>query len=747
MPFAFQNLPAAGYVIQALCWTLIHSLWQSLIAAVVAGCIIVITKKSSSSLRYTLLTLLFFVCMAVSSGTFIRLLYQSEQQAATGNVTQQRYISSGSSQVTFFPPGRGTANAKVTLPEQTPPPLSARIEKFCNDHAFSIVSFWMIFLMVKLWRTGISLNYIRRIRRYKTSAAPDYWSDRILELAASLGMQTPIQLLESGLITVPMVIGFIKPVILVPLGILTELPPDQLEAVLLHELAHIRRKDYLVNLIQNFAEALFFFNPALLWISSLIREERENCCDDVAIGATRSKSQLIHALVAFQEYGDRIPAFALAFPGRKTHLLDRVKRIVYNRNKTLNAMEKTLLAACLLTAGTLTVAFSPLNPHRSLSHLETAIARLANRDTVPPVAPVPPVSPAIAPAAPVTDFAAPVVAAPVPNAAVPSVPAQFAQLAPLPVAPVTNIIMPVAPITNIAMPVAPIAPRAAIDTMPVPPPLPRLRISSDELQGGTFRGSLKADGDVIEYARGILTKDNTTKYFLGTNLVVQTNGVTTALYINSKRIPNDQLGNYKLQVDAIIDQLDAESKRQARAYAQDYAASSAAEGRGYVASNNGGDVIIRGKGVSGRAQSITIGKGDSALTVTSITDNGTTEDVLITTTVSGDGSSNTSGGGNVNATSYSVDSVRAYSTLGYNNTITDGNRPILDAILEEHLASDTKELSFSLTYHHFIINGVHQSDEVFNRFRDRYVKGKKDSYNYIRKDGSITSTIGESTSN
>jgi beta-lactamase regulating signal transducer with metallopeptidase domain len=83
---------------------------------------------------------------------------------------------------------------------------------------------------------------------------------------------------------------------------LTTLPASEIEAILLHELAHIRRRDYLVNLLQSFSDIIFFFNPAVLWLSSLIRDERENCCDDIAIGEVKNKKQFIHALLSFQEY-------------------------------------------------------------------------------------------------------------------------------------------------------------------------------------------------------------------------------------------------------------------------------------------------------------------------------------------------------------------------------------------------------------------------------------------------------------
>ena len=99
----------------------------------------------------------------------------------------------------------------------------------------------------------------------------------------------------------PVVIGHLKPVILIPLGCLAGLPADQVEAILLHELAHIRRSDYFVNFLQNITESIFFFNPGLLWISSLIKEERENCCDDIALEQTKNKRGLVQALISFKE--------------------------------------------------------------------------------------------------------------------------------------------------------------------------------------------------------------------------------------------------------------------------------------------------------------------------------------------------------------------------------------------------------------------------------------------------------------
>jgi hypothetical protein len=140
-------------------------------------------------------------------------------------------------------------------------------------------------------------------------------------------------------------------------GFINALTKDEVEAILAHELAHIRRRDYLVNLLQSFMEIVFFFNPAVLWISELIKAERENCCDDIAIACTNSKYGYIQALLSCQEYQPS-PGLGMAMAGQKSNLLDRVKRIVNNNNQSLNIMEKTLLTIGLVAAGICTVAFS-----------------------------------------------------------------------------------------------------------------------------------------------------------------------------------------------------------------------------------------------------------------------------------------------------------------------------------------------------------------------------------------------------
>ena len=279
-------------IIRALCWTLLHSLWQGLILAVVAGIVMVLTKRAKSATRYTILGFLVLGFLAVSGFTFFREL---RMPASTGGqMTGLGYATP--SQV--LAPVEGISGAAVANPQ--PASIIGQLVQYFNTHASVVVVVWFIVFVARLVNLLSGLVYAQRIRHYQTRPAPAEWLARLAVLLGRLGITRPVGLLESALIKVPVVVGWLKPVILLPIGMLAQLPADQVESILLHELAHISRRDYLFNFAQHFVDTMYFFNPALLWVSSLIRTERENCCDDVAIRETRSRRKLIEALVSFQ---------------------------------------------------------------------------------------------------------------------------------------------------------------------------------------------------------------------------------------------------------------------------------------------------------------------------------------------------------------------------------------------------------------------------------------------------------------
>lgn len=180
---------------------------------------------------------------------------------------------------------------------------------------------------------------------------PVLWQDRMERLSKKLSLKRKVRLLESALVTVPMVIGWIKPVILIPVGAVNGLTMEQAEAVLAHELAHISRHDFLINLLQSLVEVIFYFNPAVWWISAVIRAERENCCDDIALGLCENRLAYAKALVVIQEQNKtRVPGMALAFSNRRKQMLNRIGRILNHPQNKSKIMEKFVITSLLILA-------------------------------------------------------------------------------------------------------------------------------------------------------------------------------------------------------------------------------------------------------------------------------------------------------------------------------------------------------------------------------------------------------------
>ncbi|WP_118973888.1 M56 family metallopeptidase [Taibaiella koreensis] len=329
-------------LVQALYLTLAHSLWQGLLLAAVTGFIILSTRRAPAVRRYNLLTAALLLFVAGSVLTFIG--SWPPEEAGNGTAVAFTY-------------GRvNLAAMPVTVSGETS--WVQNLIGFCNRNAGNIVLLWLAVVGLRSLSLVAGIRSLRRLRYSADFRAEPVWASVVHDLAARAGVRQVVRLAESAAIKVPMVMGHLKPLILLPVGLLTALPLAEIEAILLHELAHIRRRDYLVNLLQCFTETLFFFNPAVWWLSSLMRTEREHCCDDITLTQVGSKKHYINALVSCQEYVLQMPACAVALNGGKNNLLHRVKRIVSHKNPSLNLVEKSLLTICLLGSGLLMVAFS-----------------------------------------------------------------------------------------------------------------------------------------------------------------------------------------------------------------------------------------------------------------------------------------------------------------------------------------------------------------------------------------------------
>jgi beta-lactamase regulating signal transducer with metallopeptidase domain len=301
------------------------------------------TIKSRSAIRYHLVAALFFLLLAACGACFFIELFAA-------GATRDQLLSTTSEAIEI---------SRLKLFFQA-------FVEFYAAHTSWILTGWAVIFCWKAVQLSGAIAYNHRLKKQRIPINDLQWNTSFSRLAAKLGIKKKIAFVESAIIKIPVVIGHVKPVIFLPVGVLNNLSVEEVEAVLLHELAHIKRNDYLVNLGQLLAEAIFFFNPAILWISSLLREERENCCDDIAITATKNKKQFIQALVSFREYASINPRYTVAFPASKNQLLKRVNRIIFDRNNNLDTSGRMLIMTSLVILGILGIAASKMHTRAAL---------------------------------------------------------------------------------------------------------------------------------------------------------------------------------------------------------------------------------------------------------------------------------------------------------------------------------------------------------------------------------------------
>lgn len=326
--------------------TLLHSLWQGLALALITALMLMFTSKSSAKLRYNLLITGLILFAVSSSFSFV---YEWQQSTQTDFETLRAIAPLVDDQ---------QIQANVPLTGAEPVDLIQKAVRYFSGYASTIVLIWFLVICARSVQLFAGLYSIKRIRNTQVSPAGIYWENKVKALALQFGITQVVQIVQSGIVKVPMVVGHLKPLILVPIGLINGLSEKEVEAIICHELAHIKRRDYLVNILQSLMEIVFFFNPAVLWVSKLIREERESCCDDMTISSTHDKVNYISALISCQEFQPGNPEYAMAISGKNDQLVQRVKRMVSNDTPSLNNIEKGILAVGLVAAVTLTAAFS-----------------------------------------------------------------------------------------------------------------------------------------------------------------------------------------------------------------------------------------------------------------------------------------------------------------------------------------------------------------------------------------------------
>ena len=338
MNVTISDILSAGWV-NALGWTLLHSLWQALIVlGLIVGAMRLIPSRQST-LRYAVACLGLLLCVMLSVATFI--------------VALGEYPSGGNAEHPPTSVFHQAAFQQIHSQEEVGL-ISLTVSALERNMQWVVMAWAAGFLFFAL-RLCMGLWYTYRIRS-SAQLVDGHWQAFISESAEKLGITRFVRLAESAAIVTPMVIGFLKPFILVPAGMLAGLTPTQLETVLLHELAHVRRKDFLLNFLQTVIETIFFFNPFVWILSNEIRKEREYCCDDLVVGQHADTSAYAHALVQLAEVRLAAPLFALPLTDDKNILLHRIKRIMEKSIKH-SGKSRLILPAIILFLGLLSISW------------------------------------------------------------------------------------------------------------------------------------------------------------------------------------------------------------------------------------------------------------------------------------------------------------------------------------------------------------------------------------------------------
>lgn len=315
-------------MIERLGWTLVHFVWQAAAVAMLLAVVLRGLRRSSSNVRYVV------ACMAMALIVALPLVTMSLVEASRPVAEAGPTLDTAPMSVV---PVEVIEVAELPIePFDTPVPAmptqvvrvpwTQRAANALEPALPWLVSGWLLGVFgLSAWHLGGWVQLQRMKRRLVSKVAAPVHA-RAAELAGRLGIRRAIGLWASPLIDVPAVVGWVKPVILLPVGVVAGLSVEQLEAIIAHELAHVRRWDYLVNLAQTVVEILGFYHPAVWWVSHRIRDERENCCDDLAVQVCGDSRRYARALTCLEELRHHSTELAVAASGGS--LVGRIARLL-----------------------------------------------------------------------------------------------------------------------------------------------------------------------------------------------------------------------------------------------------------------------------------------------------------------------------------------------------------------------------------------------------------------------------------
>lgn len=320
-------------LVRALGLTILDSLWQGAAVLLLCTLLLLLMRRQPAQLRFKLVLVCILALPVLATISFTA--HYDPPVSTTSPLTVS------SSQTQLF------SGADTLLPAEVPAPgLLASWQEWALANARWVALAWIAGMLIFSLRLAGGLYMVWSIKTSVKEPDDPRWLEKLNNLCSTLKLRIPVAIKESVKVSSPVVMGYFKPIIIFPLGLLQGLHTDEVEAILLHELAHIKRHDYLLNLLVSLLQVLFFYHPAYWWLQRQLDNEREYSCDDLVLGQTNGLT-LIKALTSVKEFQLHHYSPALGFASQKNQLLKRVERIMKKKTRT-NWMGSLVSTSALL---------------------------------------------------------------------------------------------------------------------------------------------------------------------------------------------------------------------------------------------------------------------------------------------------------------------------------------------------------------------------------------------------------------
>jgi len=351
------NTLPLSVVTQWLAWILIHCVWEGVLIAGLLWLVLKVIPANACRLRYVTGCFALTVVAAAPIATEYvlrdepswRIRALQDSPVSSDNTAKSEAVTPATRDVFETSGSPIEVSSAIVLPSVDSMSASDQVRRLINRSATWLVTAWLIGVIVSSIRLLTSFCGVQSLRASGRPIRDSQLQSAFARLLQQIQLQSTVLLLESAAVQVPTVIGWLKPVVLLPLTATTGLSNTQLEALLAHELAHVKRCDYLINLLQTLIETVLFYHPAVWWISSQIRNEREHCCDMIAVRLTANRELYASSLFGLAKTSCSVRRPIVAANGG--NLVERIRRVLQVDTAEAQELRPGTLSGIMAVAG------------------------------------------------------------------------------------------------------------------------------------------------------------------------------------------------------------------------------------------------------------------------------------------------------------------------------------------------------------------------------------------------------------